>query len=279
MVISTCLLLIVFFLLGYFFSQNNHFSFIDSSNKNSVAKSNSVAQSTSKPTSTPSKSKEENCETSEKYSLLEKGITVLETDIQLERKTQTLLKQQLAKHTAKITQLKAEVSLYKGIVNDSSKSADKKVDTSNSNVDKKVEVYFQRISIKLADESIQKKFNKKNKTHLFKFSMTLAKKNKSKDQEKGWVQLTILDQEGNQNDKWKLLDLKGKDTKKLHAQFQNLIIKEGLLLVDKQQAAASKENKAIGKIKVAYIDSIKGELDINHEFDLVIDKDISYVGK
>jgi len=125
----------------------------------------------------------------------------------------------------------------------------------------------------------KKNSTKKNKTHLFKFSMTLAKKNKSKDQEKGWVQLTILDQEGNQNDKWKLLDLKGKDTKKLHAQFQNLIIKEGLLLVDKQQAAASKENKAIGKIKVAYIDSIKGELDINHEFDLVIDKDISYVGK
>jgi len=260
MVTMTCFFLILFFILGYYFSQTNHFIFVDKSNKKPLTSSNPIQSSLK-----PSQLDQDSCQTSEQYALFQKENTVLKSDLQLERETQTLLKQQLAEHTAKITQLKAEVSLYKGIVNESPQQS--------------AGVYFQRISIKIAEENEQKEFNKEKNNHLFKYSITIAKKSKSKTQQKGRVQLTLLDKEGNKSNKWKLLDLKGEVITKLHAQFQNLIIKEGLLLIDKQQSSSNKENELIGKIKVSYIDSIKGDLDINHEFDLAIDKGISYVGK
>jgi hypothetical protein len=259
MVIMSCFFLILFFLLGYYFSQTNHFIFVGNSQPKPSINFNSVQSNL-----TPAKTEQGNCLTSEQYDLLQKENTILKSDIQLERKTQTLLKQQLAKHTAKITQLKTEVSLYKGIITDSDKSAG---------------VYFQRISFKIADKKLQKEFNKEKNSHLFQYSITIAKKNKSKMPQKGRVQLTLFDHAGKNNNKLKLLDLKGEVTAKLHAQFQNLIIKEGLLLIDKQQSTSDKKNAIIGKIKVSYIDSIKGDLDINHQFDLAIDKDISYVGK
>jgi len=248
MVLSSCILLILFFLLGYYFSQQNHFV-IDNSKKTVVVQSS-------------------DCQTTEQSikqsAKLQKQITVLESDLQLERKTNALLKEKLTKYNTKITQLKSEISIYQGVINDS---------------DENIGIYFQRISIKLADKKEQNLYNKKENKSLFKFSITLAKKNKSKTQQKGNIKLAIFDKDGNQNNKFDLLDVKGNSVKKLHVQFQNLIIKEGFFLLDKQSVDSKKEEKNIGNIKVSYIDSIKGDLDIVHKFDLSINKDISYVGK
>jgi Family of unknown function (DUF6776) len=235
MLASSVFLLIMSFTFGYYFSENDFLAKIG--NEHSLKKSCRLLKN-------------------EYDQLLEEKYRH-ENNLIVERKTNLLLKKKLTDLTADITQFKAELSFYKGIVNDSANN---------------LGIYFRKILIEAANaKQILEKQPNHQSYDIYNLSITVARKIKNKTYRRGYVEIVVLDQKNNPINNWKIMNSKGKIIKKVKTRFQYFAKLDNFLLIKKQQS--------INKVQFSFIDSIKGDLDISQEIDWEADKDMNYVGQ
>jgi hypothetical protein len=179
--------------------------------------------------------------------LLLKDKFKLQNELKIEVKTSVLIKKKLSDLTLKITDLNKELNFYHGIINEPSKNSG---------------IYFQKISITAYPVTSNKDKTSKidfSKFSVYKLDLSVVKKIKTKSYRRGNITISFLDKKGKKFKHWQLLDSHIKVVKKLKLRFQSFKTIEAYILLNKL--------KIPSKIQISFIDSLRGKIGVSQELD------------